>query len=251
MTWELYIDGHQVNLPAFGTDDFPYGRQVVRRWQVMLENVTAGDHTRRSAFRVRENIFDGMVTFPAGTYDTTYRFTTTLSEVKEPEDVGKQLPGGAGGSAVARAAGTDRGAARGRRHRPAAAAPNTPCNRDRLAPPRSHATTSQPDRTTLQVTTRADDMTPGDQTCSLREAIQVAYTNTAVDGCLAGSADATDRIILPAGTSRLARLVPSRTAMRPAIWISQVISRSREPVRTRLRWMASSLTTCSISCSAR
>ncbi len=55
---------------------------------------------------------------------------------------------------------------------------------------------------TIPVTTTTDE--PGlDGACSLREAVQAANTNTAVDACPAGSDTATDEITIPAGTYTL------------------------------------------------
>ena len=51
--------------------------------------------------------------------------------------------------------------------------------------------------TTISVTTTSDNLSNNGD-CSLREAIKAANTNTAVDGCPAGSG--TDTIVLPAGT---------------------------------------------------
>lgn len=59
--------------------------------------------------------------------------------------------------------------------------------------------------TTIQVTTTADELN-NDGDCSLREAIQAANTNTAVDACPAGVADTPDEISIPAGTYTLSRV---------------------------------------------
>ena len=55
---------------------------------------------------------------------------------------------------------------------------------------------------TISVTTTDDELNNGDGDCSLREAVQAANTNAAVDGCDAGVAGA-DVIGLPGGTYRL------------------------------------------------
>src|SRR5690349_19560398 len=55
---------------------------------------------------------------------------------------------------------------------------------------------------TITVTTTTDELnTDGD--CSLREAIQAANTNAAVDACPAGQSGQVDTIIVPAGTYTL------------------------------------------------
>jgi hypothetical protein len=61
MTWELYLDGQQVNLDSFGTfdADLPQAgvpghdpnQEVItklRSWDVLLEQPTPGAHTLRS-----------------------------------------------------------------------------------------------------------------------------------------------------------------------------------------------------------
>ena len=45
-TWELYVDGQGVDLPAFGTFDLDWGTRF-RVWKVMLENPTPGSHRLR------------------------------------------------------------------------------------------------------------------------------------------------------------------------------------------------------------
>jgi hypothetical protein len=70
--WDLWIDGQQVDLQAFGTADRwllkygPAGNKdvVLREWQVTLLRATTGRHTLR--YRTRE---------PAGITDTTWTFT--------------------------------------------------------------------------------------------------------------------------------------------------------------------------------
>jgi len=76
ITWELYLDGQQVDVGVFGTADMqtPEGYPN-RSWPIFLENLAPGVHTRRNVFRISQEIFDGFVTYPVGTYDTTYRFT--------------------------------------------------------------------------------------------------------------------------------------------------------------------------------
>ena len=55
--------------------------------------------------------------------------------------------------------------------------------------------------TTITVNTLVDDFTPNNGTCSLREAVQAANTDLAVDACAAGSAS--DTIQLAAGSYQL------------------------------------------------
>ena len=58
---------------------------------------------------------------------------------------------------------------------------------------------------TINVNTQSDTLGGFPNTCSLREAIQSANTNQAVDGCAAGSASGTDIINLPAGSYYIQR----------------------------------------------
>ncbi len=67
----------------------------------------------------------------------------------------------------------------------------------------AYATINQPQavQTTITVNTFVDDFTPSNGTCSLREAVQAANTDLAVDACPAGSAS--DTIQLAAGNYQL------------------------------------------------
>jgi hypothetical protein len=59
--WDLWVDGHRVDLPAFGTDDRPLyaypaagGKDVtLREWDVILEDATPGRHELRYRSRPR------------------------------------------------------------------------------------------------------------------------------------------------------------------------------------------------------
>jgi hypothetical protein len=70
--WNLWVDGHAVNLPPFGTSDYmliafpPAGGKnvILRRWDVILDEATPGKHTLRSRSRSAS----------AGTYDATWTF---------------------------------------------------------------------------------------------------------------------------------------------------------------------------------
>jgi hypothetical protein len=75
--WDLWVDGHRVDLPAFGTSDrtlfaFPAagGKEVIlREWRVILVDVTPGEHTVR--YRNRH--------MSRGTTDATWTFTVAKS----------------------------------------------------------------------------------------------------------------------------------------------------------------------------
>jgi hypothetical protein len=75
--WDLWIDGHRVDLAAFGTSDrtlfgFPAagGKNVIlREWRVILVGVTSGEHTIRYRKRHASD----------GTTDATWTFTVPES----------------------------------------------------------------------------------------------------------------------------------------------------------------------------
>jgi hypothetical protein len=88
MAWELYLDGQQVDLEAFGTYDgdlpqtglpgYDPGDEVItklRSWDVVLGNPTVGAHTLRSVLHVSEQIDDGFHVTEAGTYELVATFT--------------------------------------------------------------------------------------------------------------------------------------------------------------------------------
>jgi len=85
--WEMYLDGQQVDLDAFGTydEDLPQtglpghdpGAEVItklRSWDVVLVNPTAGAHTLRSVARFEEPMNSGFLTFEPGTYELVVNF---------------------------------------------------------------------------------------------------------------------------------------------------------------------------------
>jgi hypothetical protein len=88
MTWELYLDGQQVDLDAFGTYDADLPQtglpghdadeEVItklRSWDVVLVNPTAGAHTLRSVLHVSQEMDDGFHATPAGTYELVVNFS--------------------------------------------------------------------------------------------------------------------------------------------------------------------------------
>lgn len=80
ITWELFLDDQQVNLPAFGTfdkDDDMGGPVKLRSWNVMLEQASPGKHTLH--YTISQN---------GETYDITWAFT-----VASPATV--EIPAGA------------------------------------------------------------------------------------------------------------------------------------------------------------
>lgn len=88
MTWELYLDGQQVDLNAFGTfdADLPQtglpghdaNEEVItklRSWDVVVGNPTAGAHTLRSVLHLSQQVNDGFHVTEAGTYELVVNFT--------------------------------------------------------------------------------------------------------------------------------------------------------------------------------
>jgi hypothetical protein len=107
MTWELYLDGRQVDLNAFGTfdADLPQtglpghdpNEEVItklRSWDVVVENPTAGAHTLRSVLHLSQQVDDGFHVTEAGTYELVVNFTVEAAPAKAlPETGGTTLTG--------------------------------------------------------------------------------------------------------------------------------------------------------------
>ena len=105
MSWELYVDGQQVDLDAFGTEegDLPLApgqpgydpnREVIaklRGWDVVLVNPTAGAHTLRSVLNVSQEIDNGFHKMSAGTYELVVNFSVEAAILPE---TGGTTPGG-------------------------------------------------------------------------------------------------------------------------------------------------------------
>jgi hypothetical protein len=109
MAWELYLDGQQVDLDAFGTydDDLPQtglpghdpDEEVMtklRSWDVVLVNPTLGAHTLRSVLTVSQALDDGFHVTDAGTYELVVNFTvaapTALPETGGATPAGTLVP---------------------------------------------------------------------------------------------------------------------------------------------------------------
>jgi hypothetical protein len=86
--WQLYLDGHQVDLAAFGTlpdrhfFESGIGEEVwLREWSVTIVNPTPGRHTLRY---VQEQL--PAANAVVGTIDTTWTFTVIRSPDTPPEE---------------------------------------------------------------------------------------------------------------------------------------------------------------------
>ena len=80
ITLESYLDGHKIDLQAFGTLDadlqLPEGPAKLRFHPVHLYNLQ-GTHTYRGVLRLSREINDGFVTSPPGTYEFVITFTVS------------------------------------------------------------------------------------------------------------------------------------------------------------------------------
>lgn len=81
MTWELHIDGQQINLDVFTpwseTSSGIVGSQTLefRGWRLDLVNLSPGKHALRLLWRSETPIDDGFDVYPAGTYENIVNFT--------------------------------------------------------------------------------------------------------------------------------------------------------------------------------
>jgi enterochelin esterase-like enzyme len=81
-TWELYLDGLPVNLPAFGTFDQSQDvATILRSWDVLLENPLPGVHTLRYLSAEGDAI-----------YDTTWTITVVSPSTMEIPASTESLP---------------------------------------------------------------------------------------------------------------------------------------------------------------
>jgi len=72
-SWELYIDGYAVDLPAFNiidfTSEFDGVTQENRLWRIRLRNIPAGQHTLHYVMHVNREIQDDPESQSPGTYE--------------------------------------------------------------------------------------------------------------------------------------------------------------------------------------
>ena len=78
MAWELYIDGYQIDLEAFGkrNDRYRQGADNIyfRSWVIDLNNITPGSHTVRYLWKSEIPIDDGWNVYAPGTYEFIANF---------------------------------------------------------------------------------------------------------------------------------------------------------------------------------
>lgn len=78
-TWELFIDGYAVDLPAFNIADFESELDGTlyeyRVWRIRLRNIPAGEHTLRYVMHVDQKIQSDPEAQSPGTYELIVNFT--------------------------------------------------------------------------------------------------------------------------------------------------------------------------------
>lgn len=74
-TWEMYIDGYGVDLPAFNIADGPSDDLYCRNWRIRLREIPEGEHTIRYVMHVNEEVEGEPDPDPLGTYELIINFT--------------------------------------------------------------------------------------------------------------------------------------------------------------------------------
>ena len=73
--WEMYIDGHQINVDAFESSLQNFSDGTGRNWIIDLVNPAPGKHTLRLLWKTEERIDDGFGIYRPGTYEDIVNFT--------------------------------------------------------------------------------------------------------------------------------------------------------------------------------
>ena len=77
-SWELYIDDHPVDLPAFNIADFDAEQEgktyYYRLWRIRLRKIPDGVHTLRYIMNVNQEIEGDPDSKPVGTYELLVKF---------------------------------------------------------------------------------------------------------------------------------------------------------------------------------
>jgi hypothetical protein len=78
-SWELYIDGHEVDLPAFNVADFNAEQDGInyeyRLWRIRLRKIPEGMHTLRYVMHVNQGVENDPESQSPGTYELLVNFT--------------------------------------------------------------------------------------------------------------------------------------------------------------------------------
>jgi hypothetical protein len=81
ISWELYIDDYPIALDQFGWEDISFfdsaTEATYRTWNVILRNLSAGNHTVRYSVSQEITIDDGWTTFPPGKFEYIADLTVT------------------------------------------------------------------------------------------------------------------------------------------------------------------------------
>lgn len=79
MTWELYIDGYQIDLESFEWFEYDFlakgENNKQRAWIITLKNLSPGKHTLRQVWTSDIAIDDGWNVYQPGTYEKDVHFT--------------------------------------------------------------------------------------------------------------------------------------------------------------------------------
>lgn len=77
-TWEMYIDGQAVDLPAFNIMDFDTDEgensYFYRLWRIRLRKIPDGLHTLRYVMHVNQEVANDPDPRPVGTYELSVNF---------------------------------------------------------------------------------------------------------------------------------------------------------------------------------
>jgi hypothetical protein len=81
ITWELYVEGDQIDLESFGWTT-PYKPSIsegikTRIWVVCLKDLSPGKLTLRLVWTFKTSINDGTYTYQAGTYEQILNLTVS------------------------------------------------------------------------------------------------------------------------------------------------------------------------------
>ena len=78
-TWELFIDGYEVDLPAFNVADFSAeqngAKYEYRVWRIRLRNMPEGEHSLRYVMHVNQEVEGDPASQSAGAYELMVNFT--------------------------------------------------------------------------------------------------------------------------------------------------------------------------------
>jgi hypothetical protein len=78
-TWELYIDGHAVDLPAFNVADFDAEQEgrtsQFRLWRIRLRKIPEGLHSLHYVMHVNQEVDGDPASQSVGTYELVVNFT--------------------------------------------------------------------------------------------------------------------------------------------------------------------------------